>query len=77
MRGAAAVAFGKKTRTGGAPEDEEPWDGPQWQYASVTAQTNSETLLERLNEMGGRGWEALGMTVVGVMTQVLLKRQVR
>lgn len=69
------MAFGKKTRTGSETgEDEGPWDGPAWTYATVTAQTNSEKLLDRLNEMGAAGWEAIGMTAVGAMSQVLLKR---
>jgi hypothetical protein len=70
------MAFGgRRARTGSeAFGHEEPWDGPTWSYATVTAQTNSEKLLDRLNEMGAAGWEAVGMTVVGTMSQVLLKR---
>lgn len=76
------MAFGKKTRTGSEPVvDEEPWEGPTWQFATVTAQTNSETLLDRLNEMGQRGWQAVSMTqaggAAGVMSQVLMQRQAR
>jgi hypothetical protein len=70
------MAFGgKKTRTGSdGTGDDGPWNGSTWNYATVTAQTNSEKLLDRLNEMGAAGWEAVGMTVVGTMSQVLLKR---
>jgi hypothetical protein len=69
------MAFGKKTRTGSVGiEDDAPWEGPTWTYATVTAQTNGETLLDRLNEMGQHGWEAVGMTVVATMSQVLMKR---
>ncbi|MFZ2502629.1 MAG: hypothetical protein WAW88_08170 [Nocardioides sp.] len=72
------MAFGKKTRTGSeVPVDEVPWEGETWTYATVTAQTNGETLLDRLNVMGAAGWEAVGMTVVGPMSQVLLKRTSR
>ena len=69
------MAFGKKTRTGSeGAEESAPWEGPTWTYATVTAQTNSDTLLNRLNEMGQQGWEAVGMTVASTMSQVLLKR---
>ena len=73
------MAFGgKKTRTGSETvQDETPWEGPTWQYATVTAQTNSDTLLDRLNSMGVAGWDGVGMTTVGTMTQVLLKRRTR
>lgn len=67
----------KKTRTGDdAPEDTGPWIGDQWHYATVTAQTNSETILNRLNEMGQRGWEAVSQDTIGAMTYVLMKRRV-
>lgn len=69
------MAFGRKTRTGSdTGETDGLWEGPTWAYATVTAQTNSEKLLDRLNDMGASGWEAVGMTVVGTMSQVLLKR---
>lgn len=68
----------KKIRTGDdMPEDTEPWTGDQWRYATVAAQTSGETLLNRLNDMGQRGWEAVNQDTVGVMTTVLMKRQVR
>lgn len=69
------MAFGKNARTGSEETTyDAPWEGPTWTYATVSDQTNGETLLNRLNEMGEHGWEAVGMTVMGVMNQVLLKR---
>ena len=71
------MAFGKKTRTGSEiPEDEVPWEGVSWAYATVTAQTNGETLLDRLNAMGQHGWEAVSHDSVGVMTTVVMKRPI-
>jgi len=68
----------KKIRTGdGAPEDTEPWTGDQWRYATVAAQAGGETLLNRLNEMGQRGWEAFSQDTIGAMAYVLMKRRVQ
>jgi len=65
----------KKVRTGDdAPEDTEPWTDDQWRYATVAAQAGGETLLNRLNEMGQRGWEAFSQDTIGAMTYVLMKR---
>lgn len=70
------MAFGKRIRTGSdTEEDTAPWEGPTWQYATVTGQTSSEIFLDRLNMMGPRGWEAVGITVVGSTTLVLMKRR--
>lgn len=75
------MTFGTQTGTGGGPaQDTDTWTGPTWQYATVMVHLHRDgqvMLLGGLKEMGQRGWEAVGMTVVGASTQVLLKRPVR
>lgn len=77
------MAFGRGKTTMGstAPEEEGQYDGPQWEYATVSAQLAGDKLTERLNEHGTRGWEAVGITTFGqgggFMAQVLLKRRTR
>jgi hypothetical protein len=77
------MAFGRGKTTMGstAPEEHGPYEGPQWEYATVAAQITGDNLPERLNQHGARGWEAVGITTFGAgggfMSQVLMKRQVR
>jgi len=76
-----AFGRGKVTVGSSAPEDQQPWTGETWEYATVSAQLAGDKLTERLNEHGALGWEGVGLTTFGAgggfMAQVLMKRRVR
>jgi len=76
-----AFGRGKVTMGSTAPAEDQPYDGTQWEYATVSAQPAGGKLSERLNEHGLLGWEAVGMVPLGlggtVSVQVLMKRPLR
>jgi len=60
-----------------APEDQTPWVGERWEYASASGIAHEGKMVERLNELGQSGWEAFatGLSGGAGMLTVFFKRQ--